>query len=149
MVFITIVKANYLVTSQTLTTYALSSFGFIHEFWTIPIANMTYTRSQYYLDMVVGEHGIQMFKVVVVVFLVLLLSFDVFVSTSAHPLLFLDKWCLHVYLNFTHTSMNTHMVAIYYQGQITLVYFRYLLNIKDFLVIYMHLHLYTLTSKCM
>ena len=41
--------------------------------------------------MVVGEDGIQTFEVVVDVVLLLLLSFDVFVPTSAQPLLFLDK----------------------------------------------------------
>ena len=56
----------------------------MHEFWTIPTANMTYTRSQNYTNMVVDKHGIQTFEVVVVV----LLSFYVFVPTSAHPLLF-------------------------------------------------------------
>ena len=39
--------------------------------------------------MVVGEHGIQTMKVVVVV--LLFLVYDVFVTTCAHPLLVLDK----------------------------------------------------------
>ena len=51
----------------------------MHEFWIIPIVNMTYTRSQNYTNMVVGEHGIQTFELVVVV----LLSFDIFVPKSA------------------------------------------------------------------
>jgi len=46
-------------------------------------ANMMYTRLQNYIDMVVGEHGIQTFKVVVVVLLLLQLLFGVFVPTSA------------------------------------------------------------------
>ena len=45
---------------------------------------MTYTRSQTYTNMVVGKHGIQVFEVVIVVF-------DVFVPTSAHPPFCLDK----------------------------------------------------------
>jgi hypothetical protein len=45
----------------------------MHEFWTIPIANVMYTCSQNYTNMVVGEHGIQTFEVVVVVVLVLVL----------------------------------------------------------------------------
>ena len=53
---------------------------------------MTYTRVQTYTNMVVGEFGIQIFEVVVVVLLLLILSYDLFVPTSAHPLLFLDKW---------------------------------------------------------
>ena len=40
--------------------------------------------------MMVGEHGIQTFKVVVVV---------VFHPINAHPLLFLEKWFLQIYLN--------------------------------------------------
>ena len=38
--------------------------------------------------MVVGEHGMQTFELLVVVLLLLLLSLDVFVPTSAHPLFF-------------------------------------------------------------
>jgi hypothetical protein len=48
--------------------------------------------TQNYTNMMVGEHGIQTFEVVVVVLLLLMLLFDVFVPTSAHPLLFLEKW---------------------------------------------------------
>jgi hypothetical protein len=40
--------------------------------------------------MVVGKHGIQLLKVVVVV------------PTSAHPLLFLDKWFVQIYLNVSY-----------------------------------------------
>ena len=63
----------------------------MHDFWTIPTVNMTYTRLQNYTNMVVGKHRIQTFEVVVGVLLLFLLSLDVFVPTSAHPLLFLDK----------------------------------------------------------
>ena len=62
-----------------------------HDYWTIPTANMMYTRSQNYTMMVVGKHGIHTFKVMVVVLLLLLLLLDVFVPISAHPLLYLDK----------------------------------------------------------
>jgi hypothetical protein len=48
--------------------------------------------------MVIGEHGIQTFKVFVVALLLLLL-FEVFVSTSAHLSLFLDKWFVQTYFN--------------------------------------------------
>ena len=58
---------------------------------------MTYIRLQNYTNMVV-EHGIQTFKVMVVVLLVLMFSFDVFVPTNAQPILFLDKWFVHVHL---------------------------------------------------
>ena len=37
------------------------------------------------------------FKVVVIVLLSL---FDLFIPTSANPLLFLDKWFILIYLNF-------------------------------------------------
>ena len=43
----------------------------MHEFWTIPTANMMYTRLQNYMSMVVGKHGIQAFEVEVVVSLLL------------------------------------------------------------------------------
>ena len=51
------------------------------------------------MNMLVGEYRIQTFKVVVVVLLLLFLSFDVFVPTSAHPLLFLDKEFVQMYLS--------------------------------------------------
>jgi hypothetical protein len=66
-------------------------FGFMLDFWTIPTINMMYTRLQNYTNMVIGKYGIQTFKIVVVVLKLSLLSFDVFVPTSAHPLLFLNK----------------------------------------------------------
>ena len=44
-----------------------------------------------YKNKVVGELGKQTLEIVVVVWLFLLLSLDVFAPTSAHPLLFLDK----------------------------------------------------------
>ena len=48
--------------------------------------------------MVVGEHGIQTFKVVIVVCLTFMLSFD-FLSPQVHiPLLDLDNWFVHIYL---------------------------------------------------
>ena len=63
----------------------------MHEIWIVPSANMMYTRSKNYINLVIGEHKMQTFKVVVVVLLFLLLSLDGFVLTSVHPLLFLDK----------------------------------------------------------
>ena len=58
----------------------------MHAFWTIPTANMTYTRL-HNTNMVGGEHGIHTFEVVVVV----LLSFDVFVPKNTHPLLYFGQ----------------------------------------------------------
>ena len=80
---------------SSLDTYKLGFtyyiFGFMHEFWTILTANMTYTKLQNYTNMLVGEHEIQTFKVMVVLLLLLLLSFDIFVPTNAHSLLFLES----------------------------------------------------------
>ena len=56
------------------------------ELWTIPNANVTYTRSQNYTNAMVGN-----------VLLLLLLSFDVFFHTNAHPLLYMDKWFVQTY----------------------------------------------------
>ena len=63
----------------------------MHEIWTILTINMTYIRSQNHTNMVINEHGVQTFEVVNIVLLLLLLSFDVFVPTSTHPLVFLTK----------------------------------------------------------
>ena len=70
--------------------------GFMHEYWTIPTSNMTYTRVQKYTNMVVGELGIQIFEVVVVVLLLLMLSFDLLVPQVQIPYYFLEK-CLSKY----------------------------------------------------
>lgn len=60
---------------------------------------MMYTTSQKYTNMVVGDiEYIQPFKVVNVVLFLLLLLIDVFVSTSAYPLLLVDKRFVHIYL---------------------------------------------------
>ena len=67
---------------NTYNYYNLSVFGLKHEFWTIPTTNMTCTRSQNFTNMTIDEHGIQFYKVVVVVLFLLMLLFDVFVSTS-------------------------------------------------------------------
>ena len=52
---------------------------------------MPYTRSQNHTNVTVGEHGIQTFKVVVIVLLLLSFWFDVFAPTSAHCISSLDK----------------------------------------------------------
>ena len=64
---------------------------------------MAYIKLPNYTKMVVGEHAIQTFEVMIVVLMLcLLLSFDVFVSTSTHPLLFRDKWLVQIYLNVSY-----------------------------------------------
>ena len=68
--------------------WQFSIFGSMHEFWTILATNVTYTRSQNYTNMMVGKHGIQTFKVMVVVLLFFLLLFIyLLVPTSVQPLL--------------------------------------------------------------
>ena len=52
---------------------------------------MTYTKPQNYTNMMVGEHGIQTLKIMIVMLLLLLLFFDVFVHISAHSLLFMTS----------------------------------------------------------
>ena len=69
----------------------LSMFEFMHEFWTIQCQYDVYMINNY-TNMVVGKHGIQTFKVVVVTLLLLLLSFDIFILTNVHPLIFLNTW---------------------------------------------------------
>ena len=73
----------------------------MHEFWRVSTANMTYTGLRNYTNMVGGKHGIQTFNIVVVVLLLLMLLFDVFVFKNAHPLLFLNKWFVQIYLNIS------------------------------------------------
>jgi hypothetical protein len=72
---------------------------------------MTHTRLQNYTNMVVGEHGIETSEAVVVV-LLLLLSFDVFVLTSAHPLFFMDK-CTLVSFMATSSDVMYYSFAAY------------------------------------
>jgi hypothetical protein len=55
----------------------LSKFGYMHEFRIISTIYMTYTKLQNYTIMMVGEHEMQTFKIVVVVLMLLLLLFDV------------------------------------------------------------------------
>jgi len=42
------------------------SFGFMHEFWTILTASMTYTRSKNHTNIMVDELGVYTFRDVVV-----------------------------------------------------------------------------------
>jgi hypothetical protein len=67
-----IIKVKILALIKLYMNYNLSVFGFMDEFWTIPIANMAYTRSQTYTNMMVGKHGIQTLKIMVIMLLLLL-----------------------------------------------------------------------------
>jgi hypothetical protein len=67
-------------------------FGFPHKLWIISTTNVMYTRLQNYTNLMIDKHELQTFEVVVVVLLLVLLSFDVLVPTSAHPILFSNKW---------------------------------------------------------
>ena len=78
----------------------------MREIWTIPTTNITYTRSQNYTNLVVGKHEIQTFKVMVVVVVPLLII--ICVHISAHPLLFLVKWFVQIYLNVNFSSSGSH-----------------------------------------
>ena len=60
----------------------------MHDFYTIPAANMTYTRSQNYTNMMIGKYGLQTFEVEVLVLFLLLLSFDVFAPKVHSPYYF-------------------------------------------------------------
>ena len=74
-----------------------------------------YTRSQNYTNKMVGKHGIQTFKVVVVVLLLWLLSFDVFVPRSTHPLLLFDNWFVQMYLIINcDCDLNSDKLTILY-----------------------------------
>ena len=55
-----------------------------------PTANITHIRSQNSTNMMIGKHEIQSFETTVFVSL-FLLSFDIFVPTIVHPLLFSNK----------------------------------------------------------
>ena len=60
---------------------------------------MLYNTSQNYTNMKGGKHGTQTLENLVVVLLLLLMSIEVFVPTSAHLLLFLDTQFVQMYLN--------------------------------------------------
>ena len=67
-------------------------FGFMHDFWIIPFANMTYTRSPNYTNMVVDKHGrqtIQSCGCCVAAFAIVVSCFCPHKCTS---LIVLDKW---------------------------------------------------------
>jgi hypothetical protein len=64
----------------------------MHAFGTIATANMMYIKSQNHTNMVVGKHGIQILKVVVVVMLLLMLSIDGFCPYKCTSRINLDKW---------------------------------------------------------
>ena len=63
----------------------------MHEFWIISTVNMTYTRSQNYTNMMVGEHGMQTFEIMVVVI------FLMFLSPQVHiPIIFGQVACPNI-----------------------------------------------------
>ena len=65
------------VIAHTLNQYS-RIFGILHDLWTILTANVTYTKSQNYTNMVIDKRGVQTLKVVVVVLELLLLLFGFF-----------------------------------------------------------------------
>ena len=66
----------------------------------------------------------------VVVLLFLLLSFNVFIPTSAHPLVFLDKWFAQIYLNVVLVSAthNHNSLSYFESASITFNYLEW--NVK-------------------
>ena len=72
----------------------------MHELFQPPIWHTL--DLQNYTNVVVGEHGIQISKVMIVVLFLLLFSFDVFIPTSASSLLFMAKWLVQMYLNVSY-----------------------------------------------
>ena len=77
--------------------------------WTLPTVNVTYTRSQNYTNMVVGEYGIQTFEVVLVVLLLWLLLFDVLAPQVHIPYCFLTRVCPNILkCHYLPCSRNPH-----------------------------------------
>ena len=84
----------------------------MHECWTILAANMMYTRSQNYTNMVVDKKwntNIQSCGYCIVtnvnVFVLIqthILLFNVFVLIQTHILLLLDKWFVQICLNINN-----------------------------------------------
>lgn len=69
----------------------------MHGFQMISTVNMMYTRSKNYTNMLIDEHGVQTFEVVVGVLLVLLSLIDVFVPTKCTSLIILRQVvCLNI-----------------------------------------------------
>ena len=79
--------------------------------------------------MMVGEHAIQTFEVVVVVLLLLLLSFDVIVPISAHPFSFLDRLFVKIYLNLAYKSIPYYTLLC-----LIITYFILLLHLTCFIM---------------
>ena len=73
---------------------------------------MTYTRSQIYTNMVVGEHGIQTFEIVVIVLFLLLLLSDKFFLSNAHSLLFLSSGLSKYILMSVKTCCNFSLATL-------------------------------------
>ena len=60
---------------------------------------MTCTRLQNHKNMVVGEHRLQNIRRCGCCGVAFAIVIDVFVPTCAHPLLFLERWFLQIFLN--------------------------------------------------
>ena len=84
----------------------LSILGLKHEFWTIPTANMTYTSSQNYTNMVISEHGMEYkhSKLWLLCYCFCCCHLMFLSPTSAHPLFFVFKWIVQIYLNGTFVT---------------------------------------------
>ena len=77
----------------------------MHEFWTILAAKKTYSRSQKYTNMgdwQAWNTSFQSCGYCIVASVVVILCF---VSKSAHPLLFWDKWCVQINLDVNYLQL--------------------------------------------
>ena len=91
--------------------YEMSIFGFMHKFWTIPTVNITYISFWTYTSMVVGEHGIQTFKVVVVVLFAFGIVIWCFCPHKCTSLSFLDKQFVQIYFNVSSLHPNLFEIS--------------------------------------
>ena len=85
----------------------LGMFGCMHDLWTLLPDDITRISWQNYTNMVIGEHGIQTFKVVVILLLLLVLSFDVLVLKSANPLLLRGHVIVKLYRIWCKSSISS------------------------------------------
>ena len=106
--FIIFLKKIYFHNPYMKLNQDLSIFGYMHDFWTISTATMMYTRSQNYTNMVVGEHGIQTFEVVIV----MLLSIDVTFQSRSNYTNVLSAYVSAIFLHgyFIKQACKSHFI---------------------------------------
>jgi hypothetical protein len=90
----------------------------MHELRTIPTANMTYTRSQNYTNMMANEHGILTFEVVLVLLLLSWLLLDVFVVIIAHASLLIFEQVVCPNILKYWSKDNTFVFSLYWVSKL-------------------------------